>query len=475
MERPVFRFLLSLALLLGVLPSSASANAVNLFANPGFETTTPAYDGWITFGSGIQLSTPGTDNIFRSGAAAAKAYGEFTGCPGPGAFTVGGFFQEFTPTPGKVYELSGYSYVSSSDPVPGTSTCNGNRMIAKIVFYNAAVGGSEISANEVVIGDWNSALDAWVPFTVSAPCPAGAMRVEALFLFLQPACDTGSVFVDDTFFCEVTPSPDSNVLANPSFDAGIGSWLVFGNAVPESRSYLVYSSPGSAKLFGPFSAPGDASGMYQQFATSPNQVWRLSVYALNTCRESPVAGTNDNLGIARIVFRDAVNAEVGSNEVVVADNTSNLGLWKQYSVTAAAPAGAVTAEAYLLFVQPTDPLLGGAMWVDDAAFDAIGTTDAGGTGASAVRLAQNVPNPFTQSTTIQFQLSRSQEVELDIYDAAGRHVANLLRGDLEAGPHQVSWDGRSTGGVRATPGVYHYVLKTGEGVQARKLILSSPE
>lgn len=475
MERPTMRILPWLALFLGVASGSASAGTVNLFANPGFESTVPPYDGWVTFGSGIQLSLPGGDNIIRTGSAASKTYGEFTGCPGPGGFSVGGFFQTFTPTPGMEYELSGYSFVSSGDPIPGTSTCNGNRLIAKIVFFDAPAGGNEISSNEVVIGDWNTALDTWLPFSVSAPCPAGALRVEALFLFLQPACDTGAVYVDDTSFCENTPAPDSNVLANPSFDAGLASWLTFGNVFPESRTFLVHTSPASAKAFGPFAAPGDASGLYQQFATTPGTMWRLSVYALNTCRESPVEGTNDNLGLARIVFRDGANSEVGSNQVVIADNTSPLGTWRKYSVMALAPPGTVTAEAYLLFVQPTNPVLGGAMWVDDAAFDVVGALDASGPHGFAVRLSQNVPNPFRGKTTIPFQLGRREAVELDIYDAAGRHVANLLRGTLEAGPHEAAWDGRAASGLAVRPGVYHCVLKAGTALQSRKLVVGSIE
>ena len=119
-----------------VAASTAGAQTCwpNLLTNPGFEDGGGSYNGWFTFGSGPQLSTPLDDDISRTGDTASKIFGEFLGCPGTGAFTVGEYGQAFTPIAGKNYELSGYSYVSSADLIPGNSICDGNRLIAKIVF-----------------------------------------------------------------------------------------------------------------------------------------------------------------------------------------------------------------------------------------------------------------------------------------------------------------------------------------------------
>ena len=146
------RFLEGLSLLgtiviASVVGASPAASA-NLLSNPGFETGGGSYSGWFTFGGGVQLSLPSGDNIIRTGAAASKTYGGFTGCPSLPSFNVGGYGQAFTPVAGKVYTLSGYSYIAAADPIPGTTTCTKNRMLAKIAFFNAAVGGTELSANE---------------------------------------------------------------------------------------------------------------------------------------------------------------------------------------------------------------------------------------------------------------------------------------------------------------------------------------
>ena len=130
------------------------------------------------------------------------------------------------------YELGGYGFVSGEDAIPGTNTCDYNRLIAKVVFFDATSGGNEISSNEIVIGDWRTPYDQWIPFTVSTIAPAGAQRVETLFLFLQPACDTGAVYVDDA------PS-DRGQARVDSDDADHGTSALHGySSVSSGRSAL---------------------------------------------------------------------------------------------------------------------------------------------------------------------------------------------------------------------------------------------
>ena len=445
--------------------------ATNLLVNPGFEDGGGSYAGWTTFGSGVQISTAATDNIFRSGDAASKIFGEFTGCPMFFQFDVGGYLQSFTPTAGMVYEFSGYSFVSSADPLTGTNTCDNNRAVAKIAFFDAPVGGNEISVNEILIGDGNSTTDQWNSFSVSTPAPAGAMRVEALVLFLQPACDFGSVFVDDLFFCELPPpSPKANVLANSDFSNGLTGWSTFGNVATDSRSFAIRSAPSSAKLFGPFANPGDASGVFQTFAAAPGSEWKLTAWTFTTCQESPIHETNQNFGTLKIVFSDGVG-ELGFTEETVVSNTSPLGTWTEHTIVSQAPAGTQTVEAFVLFVQP-DSTENGAFWVDDVNFHStvISGVDAAPR-ALGFELRQNAPNPFGPATRIEFVLDRADVVNLSIYDVRGRRVATLLQDRAGPGPHSVTWNGHTALGRPAATGVYQYVLTTSTGRTSRRMML----
>jgi hypothetical protein len=54
-------------------------------------------------------------------------------------------------------------------------------------------------------------------------------------------------------------------------------------------------------------------------------------------------------------------------------------------------------------------------------------------------LEQNYPNPFNPTTQIQFTLDSVQDVSLKVYDMAGRQVANLVNGVMQAGQHSTTF------------------------------------
>ena len=58
-----------------------------------------------------------------------------------------------------------------------------------------------------------------------------------------------------------------------------------------------------------------------------------------------------------------------------------------------------------------------------------------------------------------------------VFDLAGRRVATLHQGELGAGDHHVTWNGRTDSGAAAPTGLYRYVLKTATGQVSRSMIL----
>jgi len=65
------------------------------------------------------------------------------------------------------------------------------------------------------------------------------------------------------------------------------------------------------------------------------------------------------------------------------------------------------------------------------------------------------PGIFTRSTAIRFAIDEAQQLTLTLYDAAGRKVAVLVEGTLDAGQHSVVLDASSF-----PDGVYFYRLVT---------------
>lgn len=61
---------------------------------------------------------------------------------------------------------------------------------------------------------------------------------------------------------------------------------------------------------------------------------------------------------------------------------------------------------------------------------------------------QNYPNPFNASTCISYNLPRSTEVKIDIFDILGRKVQTIQNGFQQAGPHSLIWNaGDNSSGV----------------------------
>ncbi len=81
-------------------------------------------------------------------------------------------------------------------------------------------------------------------------------------------------------------------------------------------------------------------------------------------------------------------------------------------------------------------------------------------------LAQNYPNPFNPSTQIKFALKESGYVTLKVYDALGKEVATLIKGDYASGSYNVSFDASGL-----SSGIYFYRLETGSFVQTNKMML----
>lgn len=85
-------------------------------------------------------------------------------------------------------------------------------------------------------------------------------------------------------------------------------------------------------------------------------------------------------------------------------------------------------------------------------------------------LIGNNPNPFTNTTNIQFSLKQPGKVELDIYNIRGEKVKSISN-EYPAGCHSCHWDGKNENGKPVSNGIYFYRMKTNEYKQTRKMML----
>jgi PKD repeat protein len=87
-----------------------------------------------------------------------------------------------------------------------------------------------------------------------------------------------------------------------------------------------------------------------------------------------------------------------------------------------------------------------------------------------VRLYPSVPNPFTSSSAIVFDLPVAAAVEVKISAVTGRTV-RTLSAPLSAGRQEILWDGRDGGGQLQPSGVYLYTVRTAAGSATGRCLL----
>ncbi len=85
-------------------------------------------------------------------------------------------------------------------------------------------------------------------------------------------------------------------------------------------------------------------------------------------------------------------------------------------------------------------------------------------------LLQNYPNPFNPSTTIEYTLPNSGNVELKIFDINGKLVRTLENSFKETGYHKTVWDSKNEAGQTVSSGAYIYQVRTGATAISKKMI-----
>jgi hypothetical protein len=85
---------------------------------------------------------------------------------------------------------------------------------------------------------------------------------------------------------------------------------------------------------------------------------------------------------------------------------------------------------------------------------------------ATVVLNANHPNPFNPETTISYELTAPQQVELVVFSVTGEKVATLVSGTQSAGIYSQQFDGSDL-----PSGIYFYRLNAGEFSQTNRMLL----
>ena len=82
------------------------------------------------------------------------------------------------------------------------------------------------------------------------------------------------------------------------------------------------------------------------------------------------------------------------------------------------------------------------------------------------RIINTYPNPFNQSSIVNFKCSISGNVSIVVYDLLGREVKTLVNEYKQPGTYQVSFNAEGL-----SSGIYFYKLIAGDFSETKKMIL----
>jgi FlgD Ig-like domain len=152
----------------------------------------------------------------------------------------------------------------------------------------------------------------------------------------------------------------------------------------------------------------------------------------------------------RVIINLARRASCGSDTVVTWTQTFDLGTL---------PAGSypITIELNV----PNDPNQQASvsrnaaitLWVDDR------------------EVSASVPNPFVADTRFSVNSSKSEALDVGIYDLHGRRVKTVFPGAIAPGASLFRWDGTRDDGSRAAIGIYFSRVAFSDRVVTRKLVM----
>lgn len=86
-------------------------------------------------------------------------------------------------------------------------------------------------------------------------------------------------------------------------------------------------------------------------------------------------------------------------------------------------------------------------------------------------LHQNFPNPFNPNTTIVYELRKSSNVKLIIFDILGKKVITMVNNFESSGRKSITWNGTDQNGNPVGTGVYFYNLILDEATFTKKMLL----
>jgi len=88
-----------------------------------------------------------------------------------------------------------------------------------------------------------------------------------------------------------------------------------------------------------------------------------------------------------------------------------------------------------------------------------------------LNISKVYPNPFNPDARIIFNVPKTSNIEIIIYDILGRKINTLADKDYSPGQYTISWNGKDVSGKSMSSGIYFAIIYSTYGTDQKKLIL----
>jgi hypothetical protein len=131
-------------------------------------------------------------------------------------------------------------------------------------------------------------------------------------------------------------------------------------------------------------------------------------------------------------------------------------------------------DTYGSSVQAIGQATGGAMKymaLDVVFVDAPVDNEDNDVAPNIAMLTQNYPNPFNPTTQINYNVVKTGDVTLNVYNVKGQLVKTLVNAKQNVGMHNVVWNGDDNRGNTVSSGLYFYKVENAGRSEMKKMVL----
>jgi flagellar hook assembly protein FlgD len=86
-------------------------------------------------------------------------------------------------------------------------------------------------------------------------------------------------------------------------------------------------------------------------------------------------------------------------------------------------------------------------------------------------MSKNYPNPFNPETQIDYQIPKTSNVNISVYNISGQLITTLVNEVKSPGNYSVRWNARDQNGLQVSSGIYLARMVSNNYAATSKLVL----